>query len=87
MLEGSGGWTGRGESGDNVFVWNSGVFGVMKATRSSQERWRVLGRGCSGDMTLESSDLNSLKRNGVQYGGGGWSGLKVKGRSGLRGRL
>ncbi len=53
MLEGSGGWSGRGESGDNVFVWNSGVFGVMKATRSIQERWRVLGRGCSDDMTLD----------------------------------
>jgi hypothetical protein len=47
MLDGSGGWSGRGESGDNVFVRNSGVSGVMKAMRSSQEcirngmQWRI----------------------------------------------
>ena len=37
IFEGFGGWSGKGESGDNVFVWNSGAFGVMNAVGSDHE--------------------------------------------------
>lgn len=64
MLDGSGGWSGRGESGDNGFVWNSGASGVMKALRSSQETWRYSGMGCSGGLMLDSSSPSSLEDEG-----------------------
>lgn len=39
MLDGSTGWIGRGEIGDRVFVWNSGVSCGMNAVR---RHWRAV---------------------------------------------
>jgi hypothetical protein len=87
MLDGSGGWSGRGESGDNAFVRNSGASGVMKALCSYQEKWRVSGMGGRSGL-VSKQEVRFYKRGEVNFKKliglrrKGRDGLKVKGKSG-----